>query len=452
MPGEQYANTLSPVNQEEKRNKCIQSDGDECEDNNSEKTEKLKGKARKKREMGDLEENRILPTRLRSDSGKVYSSSVLIDKQNIEAIKDIALSTVEEESEIEMAPQNDSKFNKLINMITKLQESVDGIKGEISGQQCVTANLRNYIEEVEEKSDNNSQEIHNLKVELKEQRFHRRLIENVVIRQEEKIATLSRKMTEMQQREMNANIVISGMEEMPNENPIQTFNDFVQNKLELQELLPARQAFRLGSGKNRPMIIELRHPETDKRKIFQQASKLKGKTNKRGTPYFISDHLPEELNENRRRINDILTTNRKLPKEKKSSIEIQKGKLLVNKKPYKNKIATPSLKELFKQDEDTLDLADEIDLVKGKDKTEKNSHFVAYAGAIKDEKDVNAAYLKVKTKFADASHVVCAYRAGSYKESPENQDYVDDGEFGAGRTILRVLKEEQMKNIVIFMV
>lgn len=99
----------------------------------------------------------------------------------------------------------------------------------------------------------------------------------------------------------------------------------------------------------------------------------------------------------------------------------------------------------------TLDLADEIDMVKGKERAEQNSRFLSYAAAVKDEDDIKAAYLKVKTKFPGASHVVCAYRLQG-EDTPYLQDYIDDGEIGAGRTILKVLKDQQLMNIVIFMV
>lgn len=449
---------LSPVN-DQLRDKAATKpikDGWECDatmmaEADSDK-DKNKQKIKRSRELGDLGENAILAARLRSASGKVYSTSMVLDQKIPDLppqLEKESLGTLQEEDVDEML--EDSKFNKLVNMITRLQTSVDGIQKEIRGQQVVSLNLRSDLESVEESVSNNSNEIHSLHVELKEYKFQLKLASNMLIRQEQQIEILNRKVTEIQQREMNANIVITGLDENPRENCIQKFNNFVQHKLEIQELLPAKQAFRLGNGKNRPMVVELRHPETDKRKIFQNVSTLKGKTNGKGSPYFIADHLPEELNENRRRANDLISANRKKPENMRSQMEIKKGQLSINGEPYVKSILPPKVKQILKPSEEMWDLAEEVDLVKGKEKKESKLHFVAFAAAVDDEKEIQAAYLKVRTKFADATHVVCAYRLRK-GDSTFLEDYADDGEFGAGRTILKLLVQEKLSNVVVFMV
>lgn len=430
----------------------IKTKGDSAKESNevsNEKTDKNKMKAKKNRELGDLEENAIMSARLRSDSGKVYSTSLTIDQatQDFSASKEPELETLEEESEM----GDPSKLDQLIKMITKLQSSVDDIRKDTSGQQCVTANLRMDLDKVEESVGENADEIHNLKVELKEYRFQMQVIANVVVKQEQQIEILNRKLTEAQQRDMSANIVITGIDEKAKESTIQVFNNFVQDKLEIMELLPAKQAFRLGTGKNRPLLVELHHPENDKRKIFQNVRKLKGKMNGKGTPYFITDHLPEEMNETRRRTNDLVSANKKKSEEQRQNMEVRKGQLFINGNLYEKKIQTPNARQLFKPDQKMMDLADEIDMVKGKTVMEEKSKFLAYAAAVHTEEDIQAAYLKVKTKFSDATHVVCAYRLQN-GDSPILEDYQDDGEFAAGRTILKALEKEGLKNIVVFMI
>lgn len=90
-------------------------------------------------------------------------------------------------------------------------------------------------------------------------------------------------------------------------------------------------------------------------------------------------------------------------------------------------------------------------MTKGDDETQSGSKFIAYAAAVQDLDDIKAAYLRVKTKFASASHVVCVYRLPG-KETPNLQDYSDDGEIGAGRVVLNLLREESLMNIVVFMI
>lgn len=199
------------------------------------------------------------------------------------------------------------------------------------------------------------------------------------------------------------------------------------------------------------MIAELRDPATFKPRIYKNAGKLKNKFNAKGGRYFISDHLPEEYNEARRRVNDIIADNKKKLTAEQLKMSAKKGRLFIEEKMYEKVIHAPTPSELMKPDEKLYKLAEEIDMVRGKDDTTKNSKFIAYAAAVHDTTDVQAAYIKVRMKFADATHVVCAFRLrGSH--TPTLQDYVDDGEFGAGRVMLNVLKEEKLMNIVIFLI
>lgn len=261
---------------------------------------------------------------------------------------------------------------------------------------------------------------------------------------------LIRKMNDAQQREMYPNLVITGIIEQPNENPIQVYNNFIQDQLEIQELIPIHRAYRVGSGQARPLIVELRDPITYKPKIYNRAGKLKNKVNSAGGRFFITDHLPEEYNETRRRVNDLIVENKKWSTAEQLNMTAKRGHLYIDEQLYEKAIRSPTPTDLMKPDEKLAQLADEIDMVRGKDNYTGKSKFIAYAAAVQDLQDVQAAYIKVCTKYAEATHVVTAYRVNG--ASATCQDYVDDGEFGAGRVILNILKEQKLMNAVIFMI
>lgn len=277
-----------------------------------------------------------------------------------------------------------------------------------------------------------------------------KLVTNILSKQDQQISFLSKRITEIQQREMNANIVISGIVESKNENPIQEFNSFVTNKLELQELIPANRAFRIGSGKVRPLVVQLRD-STKKSKLFANATKLKGKRNSEGGYYFLSDHLPEQLNEERRRINELFSENKKKPASFQLEMELRKGALSINQEPYKKAVQVPTIKNIIRPSDSMYEKAVDTDIIKGGEETKSNSGFASFAVAVKDFDDINAAYLKLKMKYADATHVACAYRLPG-ANTPINQDSVDDGEIGCGRTMLKAIKDEGLMNVAIFIV
>lgn len=450
--------TLSPTNNRNSTKKDL-----------NEKTHKIDAtrvKASKSREMGDLEKNEILPSRLRSISGRVYSTGMVIDSpaQSTVQIETVTtLPSVSEDSELAeeieqltmQKPCSDSECckntAKIVNLITKLQQSVDDIKETNSRQTNFTAGISQGLREVEDKVEDNQNDILALKRELKEYRFQLKLVSNVVIRQDQQISVLNRKLNDAQQREMFSNIVITGIPESANENVLQKFNHFVSDNLHIPELIPAHRAYRIGTGDNRPILVELRDPLNYKPKIYAQVTKLKGQRNAHGGGYFVSDHLPEEYNENRRRQNELFAENKKKDPAKKVNMSIKRGRLLIDDQEYEKKIQPPKPRDILYPDEKLFDLADEIDMVKGYDQIHNKSRFIAYAAAIKDYKDVEAAYSKVRMKFADATHVTCAYRIPG-DETYNLQDYADDGEIGAGRTLLGTLKQEATLNVVVFLI
>lgn len=423
-------------------------------------------KAHKTRELEDLDKSQILPARLRSDSGRVYSTGMIIESSGQPPLRGSfgALPSVNEvESEIASEldnltmekPCSDSacckNTAKIVNLITKLQQSVDEIKNTNSNQANYTASISQSLRDVEEKVDEHGEDMASLKRELKEYRFQLKLVSNVVIRQDQQIAVLNKKLNDAQQREMYPNIVITGILESTVENPLQKFNQFVAQNLQIQELIPAHRAYRLGMGPNRPLLVKLRDPLTYKPKIYAQVTKLKGQKNSQGGSFFVSDHLPDEYNETRRRANDLFSENRRKDPATKVTMSIKKGRLLINEKPYAKAVTSPKPRDILYPDDKQLDLADEIDMVKGYEQTVKSSRFISYAAAIKDHNDIQAAYTKVRMKFADATHVSCAYRIPGH-ESYNLQDYVDDGEFGVGRAMLNVLKDEGTSNVVVFLI
>lgn len=413
----------------------------------------LKVKGKGNRELNDLEDNEILSSRLRSNSGRIYSSSLSVSASTPTSPTRRLSALQEETSDSEMCPTEGEcckGTSKLIQMISKLQESVDGAMNKITSQEILTSNNSHRIEDLQDADQKIEQEVDDLTRELKETKFQLRVVSGVVARQDQQIAILSQKILDMQKREMASNVVIAGILEVKQEKPIQIFNTFVTKGLEIQELIPANKAYRIGGGTNRPLLVELRHAE-DKKKLFAKATKLKGKMNEKGGSYFLTDHLPEEMNEERRRTNELIAENRRKPTSHQLNMSISRGKLTINEEQYTKQISPPTAREILEPDEKLFDKADELDIIKGGKVDREKSRFVSYAVAVQDFEDIKAAHLKIRTKFPDATHISCAYRLPG-ANTPYNQDYVDDGEFGCGRTMLKVLKELRNMNIAVFMV
>lgn len=146
-----------------------------------------------------------------------------------------------------------------------------------------------------------------------------------------------------------------------------------------------------------------------------------------------------------------MAENKRKPTGYQLEMNISRGRLTINDQPYEKSLQPPTARDTIDPDESLFDRADELDIIKG-DKTEQNkSRFVSYVVAVQDFEDIKAAHLKLRIKFSDATHIACAFRLPG-ANTPNNQDYLDDGDFGRGRTMLKVLKDMKHLNIAVFMV
>lgn len=222
------------------------------EDQEDKHDKNARAKAKKNREVNELEDNNILQTRLRSESGCVYSSGLMVDSPNITTFLDPILEAHENTAKINMPvrkqqPCSDNECckntAKIVNMIAELQQSVNEIKTASDQQVMVSAGHAGNISRVEDQVCENTSEIKALDEEMTDYKFQLRLLTNIVIRQDQQIAMLSRKINDAQQREMYPNLVITGITEKDNENPIQAYNQFIQDQLGIQELIPVHRAY-----------------------------------------------------------------------------------------------------------------------------------------------------------------------------------------------------------------
>lgn len=172
--------------------------------NNTEKNNRLR--AKKNRELGDLEDNQILNARLRSASGNVYTSSVTVDSVS-STPNSPALDTVQEVDDLfdeenmckDKCCESTSNTSKLIDMVSKLQESVDNISKKLTSQEIIASNNTHRIEDVKAACAKNTRDMDTLEGELVETQFQLKLVTNIVIRQDQQIEFLRKKITEIQQ-------------------------------------------------------------------------------------------------------------------------------------------------------------------------------------------------------------------------------------------------------------
>ena len=117
------------------------------------------------------------------------------------------------------------------------------------------------------------------------------MLKKVVINQDHRISQLNGKIESLQAAQKKRNVLIWGIDETENEDPEESFKNFVQLKLEMTQTLSIKYAERRGKSKPRMLFVEL-DKVSDKYTMYKHAKNLKGKLNSLGKGYNIRDDLP----------------------------------------------------------------------------------------------------------------------------------------------------------------
>ena len=273
---------------------------------------------------------------------------------------------------------------------------------------------------------------------------------DLLIGQEQRITHLNDKVTDMQVRSMKANLVINGLPQQENEDCKEVVSTFFKEKMKIEEEVKIDVAHRIGAGKTRAMVVRLKDP-SEKAKIFTSVSKLKGKKNSEDKHYSVGDQLPEAIAERQRQMRMHYKDNQDHLVKDRLAMEFKKGTLLVEGRSYCKQLRPPVAKDMLTVNQSTLQQAMKTNIVQGKVFRDQGSVFCGFACEVNNIIDVESAYMKMRMEHGQASHISCAYRLMQCV-GPYNQECVDDGEHGAARNMLSLLKKKKAFNTAVFVV
>ena len=169
--------------------------------------------------------------------------------------------------------------------------------------------------------------------------------------------------------------------------------------------------------------------------------------NSRGGIY-LNEYLPQAVSEQRRREREIKSIVKSTSGE---TVEHTKTGLKIGKSLHKKKVTAPSPTDLLDLSPQELDNILGQKINKGPTLRVEDSVFTAYTADVDNHQRIRQLYLKVRLQQARARHVVCAYNIPG-SEIIYSQDFEDDGETGAGKTLLQAMLENDIHHKVIFVV
>lgn len=341
-----------------------------------------------------------------------------------------------------MANLQQATDTSMTQILQELNVTMKGIQTQLSKMSTVQQEHTFKVSTLEFVQKDEVQSMREVQNRLNKQEHTIEMLMNHVAKQDQRIQELSDKQNDFQARSMKGNMIISGIEEKQSDNCKERASAFFRDQLEIAKPIPIEVAHRIGTGENCPIIVKL-HDNNDKQLIFQHSQKLKG------TRYFISDQLPEELAEKKRQIFRIKGQNKKLPIAEQLLMNIKRDKLYINNEKFQLAVNTPTALTWLQMDEDQQKLIRRFPIIKGETNSTLQSHFISYAAEVNSVEEVQKAYTRVFLKEPRATHIVCAYLLPG-RNFPVTQGNVDDREFGASRHILRKMQQGNYINKAVF--
>ena len=345
--------------------------------------------------------------------------------------------------------------NEWIDIFSKVATALNGVQAELAGLRELKGTVSTISKACEETHKVLEDKMQVIEMCDSEKDYQIKLLSNVVINQQEKINNLEVKVDMLCNKDTRSNIVISGIiedkEETTGQLEMKVSNFFKQQML-IEKEISIQDLFRSGRKgiRDRPITVKLQH-SSDKAIIFTHASNLKGKENVRKQLFKVADNYNEQNAENRRFMMDLQRENKEMDESERKTIKMSRGNVTVGSKVITQPKVTPQVSQILKASTKQIEETLAIKLAEGDEHTESGSVFYSFAMRAKSLTDVQKGMLKLKTKYADATHISCGYRF----ENPmlnKDQGFEDDGEIGQGRAILNAMKHKNVSNTCVFIV
>ncbi len=317
---------------------------------------------------------------------------------------------------------------KFDNMHTTIFNPIDGIQPRLEGVITDSEDHRDRIEALEE--ENNIL------------RRYVDILKGLAQKQSREIKGLRLKIDDQATRSMQDNVILSGIivEEGTKEfKPIAI--EFLKETLGVENVDAKDIVKAHEMGKN----IVIRVSYNLKERIFAKvyAGALKGKKNSKNVPYFVSEQFPESINEAKRQakrdsqaLKDKYEKDFKDDPTHKPKVTIKKNQVYVNNDLQTPLVVPPEPFELFPNAKEQKKL-DGVTVKETGPQGEKGSTFWGAVVKVSNAPEVRRAYVKMRQKHPDATHIMLAYKFA--QNGQDYYGYQDDREFGGSYKIAEAI-------------
>ena len=336
-------------------------------------------------------------------------------------------------------------FELIITSLASVHKEIRTVKTE-------QAELNRKVCEVERTIDVYTQSIDDLDTEMSEVNDVNIKLIQAIISNEERVCATAKSLNKIANRWNRGSFIINGVHPKTGQEPKEAIQSFFKEQLEIPEDNPIQlqSAHMMGSSRMAPIWFKLLDPD-DTARIFENVSKLKGKTNDKGKSYKLREFSSEEVRAKKARFQDIKMENKRLPESHQVEIRHKQDSLYVNSDKYQKQVPVPTLKDALLLNGDQEVALSSVPLHEGDSREEEGSLFHVYAVEADGYEQVLEGYNAVNNGHLSASVIVCGYRLFGSRFY-EMQDYQDSHEHGGGKVVLDAIKSTKVWNIAVYIV
>ena len=297
----------------------------------------------------------------------------------------------------------------------------------------LVAKVESLTTTVEKKDE----EIKNLNESLENAQTKARVLEGRLTRLEKVVGETREELLQQKARSMKKNLLFYNLAESRDEDVRKVLNEFFKNQLRMPQeqidSLVIENTHRMGkvTGRRSRPIVACFGSLQDKIKILRHTRNMD-----RTKKFSVAEQLPPELNERKQKL---------WPQYKKAKEESKAAKWFGEKLLVDNKMVEAKPDPIYGPDTDD-EMIQQTKFYHTQPKLVQGSTFQGHITGMYDRSDIayclQALYLDPQV--ACATHNIYAYRIESSDGLIEH--YEDDGEWSAGRRIMRIMREQNITN------
>ena len=344
-------------------------------------------------------------------------------------------------------------YNKVKDLISQMQ--TDQKKDMCSFQEDINKRLKDNTKQIEadvEKAMRMYEDrIKQMEDKLDEFKTREHLNSELIQYQQQVIEDLCKRLDDVDLNNVKKSAILSGLcfsseKNERNRQIEEFFTDAIEVHVEVED------SYFLSATNTKSTVIIFTSAR-DKDRVFQEKEALNQIEGENGERIYINSYLPATLNERKRRQRDIVkqikseNINRQTP----VNFEVLRTGLLIGSTEYRKKIEAPDPTSILDLTSEDLNNQLRKDVVKGLHMRVKDSIFIPYSADVKNYQMIKDVYMKVRLMHARAKHIVCAYFLPG-EDTYNARDYEDNGDFGAGRAVLKFMVDNNIHHKAFFIV